>query len=190
MYILELQINQSYKPSCSHTSTRKSTISGRGIGRENRLFIPNKLSYVAFQLIVGSRTLAFVWEEDPFASHCCLVCNQRLNPLLTNSLGLLLLAEVAVLLVKLIEDTLLCDCIVLLSISQVLVLQKSSDTLGFLTRRPWILNPLDGSSTATISGGLLQHPKQPLYPCNQVTGRSKKEYIDGYASTATKVTTF
>ena len=29
-----------------------------------------------------------------------------------------------------------------------------------------------------------------LTPCNQVTGRSKREYNHGYASTATKVTTF
>lgn len=87
------------------------------------------------------------------------------SPWFTNSVGLLVPAEVEVLLVKLIEDMLLCDWSVLLSISQVLVLQKSSDTLGFFTKRPWILNPLDGSSTATISGGLLQHPKQPLYCC-------------------------
>jgi hypothetical protein len=85
---------------------------------------------------------------------------------------------------------LLCDWSVLLSISQVLVLQKSSDTLGFFTKRPWILNPLDGSSTATISGGLLQHPKQPLYPCNQITGRSKREWFHGDASTTTKLEIF
>jgi hypothetical protein len=93
------------------------------------------------------------------------MCGNYNSPWFTNSVGLLVLAEVEVLLVKLIEDMLLCDWSVLLSISQVLVLQKSSDTLGFFTKRPWILNPLDGSSTATISGGLLQHPKQPLYCC-------------------------
>lgn len=62
----------------------------------------------------------------------------------------------------LIDDTLLWDWTVLLSISHVLVLQKSSDTLGFFTIRPWILNPFDGSSTAIIGVGLVQHPRQPL----------------------------
>jgi len=32
-----------------------------------------------WNLIVGSRTLAFFWEV-PFASHCCLVWFQRFNP--------------------------------------------------------------------------------------------------------------
>lgn len=63
----------------------------------------------------------------------------------------------------LIDEMLRWDWMVLLSKSHVLVLQKPSDMLGFLTTRPWILNPLDGSSTAIIGVGLVQHPKQPLH---------------------------
>lgn len=63
----------------------------------------------------------------------------------------------------LIDEMLRWDWMVLLSKSHVLVLQKPSDMLGFLTTRPWILSPLDGSSTAIIGVGLVQHPKQPLH---------------------------
>lgn len=60
------------------------------------------------------------------------------------------------------DEKLFWDWIALLSISTVLVLQKSSDTLFFLTGRPWILSPFDGSSTATVNLGWLQLPRQPL----------------------------
>lgn len=68
----------------------------------------------------------------------------------------------------LIEEMLLWDWIVLLSISHVLVLQKSSDMLCFFTNRPWILSPFEGSSTAMTGWDLAQQPKQPLFcysPC-------------------------
>jgi hypothetical protein len=87
------------------------------------------------------------------------------SPWFTNSFGLLLLPAACWSLdwaTVLIEDMLLCDWIPLFSISWALVLQKSSDRLAFLTERPWILNRLEGSSTAVIGVGLAQHPKQPL----------------------------
>lgn len=62
----------------------------------------------------------------------------------------------------LIDEILLWDGKALLSISPELGLQKSSVKLCFFTRWPWILSPLDGSSTEITSGGLVQHPKQPL----------------------------
>ena len=86
----------------------------------------------------------------------------KLNlPWFTNSVGLLVLpwgsrGGIDVL----IDETLLC-----VSISQVLLLQKSSEMLAFLTVWPRILSPLDGLSTAIISGGLVQHPRQPLLCC-------------------------
>ena len=88
------------------------------------------------------------------------------SPWFTNSFGLLLLPAACWSLdwaTVLIEDKLLCDWIPLFSISWALVLQKSSDRLAFLTERPWILNRLEGSSTAVIGVGLAQHPKQPLH---------------------------
>lgn len=88
-------------------------------------------------------------------------------PWFTNSEGLLALPPtllwLSVRFDVLIDEMLRWDWMVLLSKSHVLVLQKPSDMLGFLTTRPWILNPLDGSSTAIIGVGLVQHPKQPLH---------------------------
>jgi hypothetical protein len=87
------------------------------------------------------------------------------SPWFINSFGLLQLPDACWSLDwanVLIEDMLLCDWIPLFSISCALVLQKSSERLAFLTDRPWILNRLEGSSTAIIGVGLAQHPKQPL----------------------------
>lgn len=61
----------------------------------------------------------------------------------------------------LFEVMLIWDRIALLSISIVLVLQKSSDMLFFLNGWPWILSLFDGSST-TVNLGWLQLPRQPL----------------------------
>lgn len=176
---------QSYKPSCSQTSTRKSTISGRGMGWGNGLFVPSRVSYVAFQLNLGSRI--FGWLRDFLSpTHCCLIWFQRRRPLLTNSEGLLVLPlppwGSGFWLEVLIDEMLLCDWTALLSISYGLLLQKSSERLDFLTARPCIFNPFVGSSTAIISWGLVQHPRQPLLPCMQrlmtpkvaFTGRTTK----------------
>jgi hypothetical protein len=103
--------------------------------------------------------------------------NTMINlPWFTNSFGLLLLPVPCWSLdcaTVLIEDKLLCDWIPLLSISWALVLQKSSDKLAFLTERPWILNRLEGSSTAVIGVGLAQQPKQPLL-CSKPGWASKR----------------
>lgn len=169
---------QSYNPSCSQTSTRKSTISGRRICWGKGLLVPSKLSYVAFQLNLGSR--ACVWLYDPlFPIHCCLVWFHRRRPWFTNSVGLLpeLKWGSRVGFDVLIDEMLLWDWIALLSMSPVLVLQKSSVKLGFFTPCPRCFNPLDGSSAVIISGGLLKHPRQPLLPCKQRCDRPKKGLI-------------
>ena len=91
---------------------------------------------------------------------CCI-------PWFTNSFGLLLLPAPCWSLdcgAVLIEDMLLCDCSALFPIPCALVLQKPSDKFVFLTERPWILKPFEGSSTAIIGAGLAQpqHPRQLL----------------------------
>lgn len=157
---------QSYIPSCSQMSTRKSTISARGTGLRKGLLVPSKLSYVAFQLKLGSPTSCFLLVNLVFPFHWSLLWFQRRRPWFTNSIWLLLLPLPLcwwkVWFDVLIEEMLLWDWIALFSISHVLVLQKSSEMLGFLTVLPWILNPFEGSSTAIIGAGLVQHPRQPL----------------------------
>lgn len=87
-------------------------------------------------------------------------------PWFTNSGGLRVLIEVLwglrAWFAVLIDEMLLWDWSALVSISTVLELQISSDTLDFLTGRPWIFSPFDGSSTAVTSAGLVKHPRQPL----------------------------
>lgn len=146
---------QPYKPSCSQTSTRNSTISARGMGCGKGLFVPSRLSYVAFQLNLGSRFLGWLrFFLSP--THSCLNWFQRRRPWLTNSEGLLVLPVwgSGFWLEVLIDEMLLCDWTVLLSISCVLVLQKSSDMLVFLSVRPWTLCPFAGSSKVVVRLGL------------------------------------
>lgn len=172
---------QSYRPSCSHTSTRKFTISDKGIGWGKGCLVPSKLSYVARQLIFAFR---LCWVSSVvlvvlLPIHCSLVWFQRRRPWFTNSEELLTLPPILLWLrVRfdvLIDEMLRWDWMVLLSKSHVLVLQKPSDMLGFLTIRPWILNPLDGSSTAIIGVGLVQHPKQPPMQANKRLIHAAKE---------------
>lgn len=154
---------QSYSPSSSHTSTRNSIISERGSGWGKGCLVPSKLSYVAFQLNRRSR-LCFVWLLALLPPvHWSLVWFHRRKPWLTNS-GWLLLVPPPWLMAwfdVLMDDMLLWDMAVLLSKSHVLLLQKSSEIIGFFTDLPWIFNPFDGSSTAITGVGLVQHPKQP-----------------------------
>lgn len=104
-------------------------------------------------------------------------------PWLTNSGGLLVLPELLfgseTWFKVLIDDILLWDGNALLSISNVLVLQKSSVILCLFTRLPWILSPLDGSSTEIISGGFIQHPRQPLL-CYKLGLEPKKWLVHTY----------
>jgi len=75
-------------------------------------------------------------------------------PWFTNSDGLLeeLAWATTAWLVRLVEDILPCDWTALLSISCVLVVQKSSDVLGLSTALPCFVNPVDGTSTVTSAG--------------------------------------
>jgi len=153
-------ISQSYRPSCSHISTRKSTISARGIGWRNGLLLPSKLSYVAFQLNLGSCNCCVWFSGFLFPTQRCRVWFQRITPWFTNSVGWVLLLEepaweTTAWFVRLAEEMLPCDWTALLSISCVLVVQKSSDELGFLTTLLCVANPFDGTSTVGLSEGLL-----------------------------------
>lgn len=118
---------QSYIPSCSHMSTRKSTISERGMGRRNGLLLPSKFSYVAFQLNLGSWICCARFADLLFPIHFCLVWIQRRRPRFTNSEGLLKLPwppwESRAWFNVPIDEMLPCDWTALLSISRVLVVQ-------------------------------------------------------------------
>ena len=87
-------------------------------------------------------------------------------PWFTNSGGLLVLPALLwgskVWFDVLIDEMLPWDWTALLSISPVLVLQKSSTGLGLIAVLPWIVSPFGDSYTPIISVGLLQHPRQPL----------------------------
>ena len=72
---------------------------------------------------------------------------------------------------------LLCDCSALFPIPCALVLQKPSDKFVFLTERPWILKPFEGSSTAIIGAGLAQ-PQHPRQLPMQATRRRTQEERD------------
>ena len=80
-------------------------------------------------------------------------------PWFTNSEGVLALPAMAcgsrIWLVVLIEDMLPWDWTALFSISHVLVVQKSSEILGFFNVRPWFFNPFDGASTEVVNVGLV-----------------------------------
>lgn len=129
-------VHQSYRPSCSQTSTRKSTISLRGMGWGNNLLLPSKLSYdAAFQLILapwlGSGRLLL---RLSFPTQRSRVWFQRRRPWFTNSGGgggLEFLAPDWESKVWLDEEMLPWEGKVVLSISTVLVDQKSSETFGF-----------------------------------------------------------
>lgn len=115
-----------------------------------------------YQIIIGLHLCKSIWEYGRK-----IVDVQMILPWFINSFGLLLLPAPCCSLdcaAVLIEDMLRCDCKALFSISCGLVLQKSSDKLRCLTERPWILKPLEGSSTAIIGVGFA-HPKQFLLCC-------------------------
>jgi len=128
---------QSYRPSCSQMSTRKSTISVRGMGWGNNLLLPSKLSYVAvFQFNLAP----WLWSTGllglSFPTQRSRVWFQRRRPWFTYSGGALeFLAADWESKVWLDDDKLPCEGKVMLSISTVLVDQKSSETLGFLHGR-------------------------------------------------------
>lgn len=90
-------------------------------------------------------------------SKSCAQQKQWRIPWFTNSGGLLeeLPWGTTAWLVRLVEDILPCDWTALLSISCVLVVQKSSDVLGLSTGLPTIITPFDGASTVVTSTGLL-----------------------------------
>lgn len=106
-----------------------------------------------------------IWRQDIKSRTRWYTSNTNL-PWFTNSGGLRAMVEVfwesIVWFVVLIDEILLWDWNALLSISIVLELQISSETQDFLTGRPWIFSPFDGSSTAIIRLGLVKHPRQPL----------------------------
>lgn len=62
----------------------------------------------------------------------------------------------------LIDEMLPCDSMALLSMSQVLVVQKSSDIFGLVSFWLWILKPFVGSSSDLIDLGLRWHARKPL----------------------------
>lgn len=107
---------QSYIPSCSQMSTRKSTISVSGIGWGNGLLLPSKLSYVAFQFNLGSWGSCSSFPDLLFPTQQCLVWFQRRRPWFTNSETLLILPEppcwsrVWFWFAMLIDEMLPCDC--------------------------------------------------------------------------------
>jgi len=150
---------QSYNPSCSQMSTRKCTISTSGIGWGNGLLLPSKLSYDAFQLNLGSRVCWTLFSDLLLPTQRCLVWFQRRRPWFTNSEGVLGFpatpCKSRIWLVVLIDDKLPCDWTALLSISHVLVVQKSSDMLGFFTFWPWICTPFDCVSNEVVIVGLV-----------------------------------
>lgn len=168
-------VAQSYIPSCSQTSTRKSTISARGIRWGKGLLLPSKLSYVAFQLNFGSRICCGRFSDLLFPSQRCLFWFHRRKPWFTNSEGLVMRAPLLgsrVWLIVLIDEMLPCDWTALLSISNVLLVQKSSEMLGcFLAARPWFAILFGGGggggggSSTSMDLGLVWHARQPLLPC-------------------------
>lgn len=102
--------------------------------------------------------------------HITWTCESKYNseylPWFTNSEVVVappapLLGSIVWLLV-LIDEILPCDITALFSISSVLVVQKSSDMLGFLTVWAWLDSPFGGVSTKVIGLGLLWHDRQPL----------------------------
>lgn len=104
-----------------------------------------------------------------FPTHSCLVWFQRRRPWFTNSEGRFQFPELLASRVDvLIDEMLPRNWNALLSMSKLLLVQKSSDILGFATVRA--LNffcPFSGSSTDEISLRLISHPRQPLLPCMQ-----------------------
>lgn len=86
-------------------------------------------------------------------------------PWFTNSDGLALRAAALgsrVWLIVLIDDMLPCDWTALLSISNVLLVQKSSDLLSFLSVRPGFDDNLFGGSFTVTGFGFVWHARQPL----------------------------
>lgn len=144
-------VHQSYRPSCSQTSTRKSTISLRGIGWGNSLLLPSKLSYDAvFQFILDPRLRLLALS---FPTQRSLVWFQRRSPWFTNSGGGFEFLATDWESKVWFDDDMLppWEGKVMLSISTVLVDQRSSETLGFLT--VWAME-LKGGSFRGVSGDL------------------------------------
>lgn len=132
---------------------------------------PHKPSKITTAVMSGSKAIQHVSTLYKQKKKKCIVDEWMHLPWLTYSEELLvppiLLCVSRVWFEVLIDDMLLWDGKALLSISPELGLQKSSVKLCLFIRWPWILSPFDGSSTEITSGGLVQHPRQPLL-CNKL----------------------
>lgn len=157
-FLMELKKNYSYISFLGYISSYHMLISG--IWRNTNIL---RLGYPQERLLLVKYSHDSQWKQRKWNMHL---------PWFTNSVLLFVVLELLWAsrpwFEVLIDETLRCEGNALFSISQALLLQKSSLEPRFLKRWPWTFWPLDGLSTKITCGGFTQHPRQLLLCYNQV----------------------